>query len=78
MTTAQSKRAAPRLKSRREKLEYTLIFSASFAFFLIAAALSSLMRLAGVGAEQAGERSRSILKQAWSAADVTTSYAFMG
>lgn len=78
MTIGTPKRGAPRLKSKREKLEYYMIFAASFMFFLVAAALSSLMRLSGMAAEQAGERSQSILKQAWSAADTTTSYAFMG
>lgn len=78
MTTGSPKRGAPRLKSKREKIEYYVIFAASFAFFLMAAVLSQLMRLSGMAAEQAGERSHSILKQAWSAADTTTSYAFMG
>jgi len=78
MTTETTKRGAVRHRTRRETAEFHLIFAATFVFFLAAAVLSSILRLAGLTGQSADTHGQSILKQAWSAADVTTSYAFMG
>jgi hypothetical protein len=68
----------PRFKSRMERAEYWLIFVPSFAAFLVSGCVSRLIpRTRAATKADAGPRP-SLFKEAWSAADTTTSYAFMG
>ncbi len=78
MTSLAVKRDGPRFKSRTEQAEYWIIFVPCFAAFLIGGCLSRLVPRASGHSNAAVEVRPSLFKEAWSAADVTTSYAFMG
>jgi uncharacterized membrane protein YhaH (DUF805 family) len=78
MTSLAVKREGPRFKSRTERAEYWIIFVPCFAAFLVSGCLSRLMPRASAQSNAAAETRPSLFKEAWSAADVTTSYAFMG
>jgi len=79
MSRKSDKHYGPRFKSRSEQVEYWLIFVPCFAAFFVGACVSRLASVRPHAQPAAVEEPRpSVLREAWSAADMTTSYAFMG
>jgi hypothetical protein len=79
MSRSSDKRYGPRFKSRTEQVEYWVIFVPCFAAFFVSACVSRIASARPHVQPTAVEEPRqSVLKEAWSAADLTTSSAFMG
>lgn len=78
MSSLAERRDGPRFKSRTERVEYWIIFVPAFLAFLVGGCVSRLIPRANANMNATAEHRPSLFKEAWSAADVTTSYAFMG
>lgn len=65
-----------RFSKRKDTVEYRMVFAACIAVFLIAAVVTRLMPWRWWSGEAAGVR-KSVVEEAWDAANTALPYAFM-
>lgn len=73
----RSARAAAKPK-RHEAIEFRMIFSIAFAFFLLTSVLERALPHKWAARGGAGEERKSVVEQAREAAHISAGYAFMG